>query len=175
MTHHKQNIPLPQMVKGYALRDDTENKFMCNLTATLLSGMLRIAVENSARTSPNSVYAIATESVNLLFLSVNMIWNRRQYCSCSRALYNHSNLYSKPCSVPVSQEYQHEFGTAEKYRIDLHEGDIRIDCCVLKKIFLGSSEIALFIYPYRRFLPAHLERTFLGKSISPRNRRPVSI
>ena len=90
VTHHKQNIPLPQMVKGYALRDDTENKFMCNLTATLLSGMLRIAVENSARTSPNSVYAIATESVNLLFLSVNMIWNRRQYCSCSRALYNHS-------------------------------------------------------------------------------------
>ena len=38
-------------------------------------------------------YAIATESVNLLFLSVNMIWNRRQYCSCSRALYNLSLIH----------------------------------------------------------------------------------
>lgn len=48
MAHHKQDVALPQRIKGCIFRENPANEFMRNLAATLLVGTLRITVENSA-------------------------------------------------------------------------------------------------------------------------------
>ena len=90
MAHHEQNVALLQVVKGCTFWKNTADKFMCDLTAAFLVGALWIAVDTLLRTSPNSVHSMDTGSVNSLPLSVRMIGNIRQNCSCSNVSYSHS-------------------------------------------------------------------------------------
>lgn len=90
MTHHEQDIALLQMVKGCTFGKNAPDKFVGDFTAAFLVRTLRIAIEDSARTSPSSVHSMETGSVNSLPLSVRMMGNNRQYCSCPRVSYSHS-------------------------------------------------------------------------------------
>lgn len=176
MAHHAQDVALLQMIKGCTLREDTANKLMRDLTAALLVRALRIAVEDS--TSHFSKLGVFNGYRVGKFTAPVCQYDREQATKLlvSKSLIQpFKNLCDRPCGIPVSQKCQHEIRVAEKYRkqylsaftafyrINLHDGSIRIGCRVFKEIFIGSAEVALLVYPYSRLFLAYLVANLLGQ------------
>lgn len=99
------------------------------------------------RTSPDAVHSMEAGSVNSLPLSVKIIGNSRQYCSCPMVSCSHSkNHCNRPCGVSFPQKCQHEIGVTKEHRnqhlaaltalhgIHFHNGNIRIGCCIFQEI-----------------------------------------
>lgn len=140
MAHHEQNVALLQRIKGCTLWKNTADKFMCNLTAPLLVGALRIAIENSApyltELSTLNGHRIGKfaapvrqdnwEQTAILFVPKGLIQPFKNFCD-------------RPCRIPISQKRQHEVRVSEEYgqqhfasfaplyRVNLHDGNIRED------------------------------------------------
>ena len=103
VAHHEQDVALLQIVKGRALWKDAADKLMCDLTAALLVGTLRIAVENSASHFAQ-FGALNGNGVSKLTASVSQYnWEQAAILFGSQRLIQpFKNLCDRPCGIPIS-------------------------------------------------------------------------
>lgn len=176
MTHHEQDIALLQMVKGCTFGKNAPDKFVGDFTAAFLVRTLRIAIEDSA-SYLSKFSAFNGNWVGKFTASVRQNDGKQSAVLLvpKSFVQPFKNLRNRPCRVPVPQKGQHEGGVAEEhckqhlatlaalYRIDFHDGNIRIGCGVFQKIFIGPAQVALLVYPYRGFPFAHLVADLSGQ------------
>ena len=157
------------MVKGCTFGKNAPDKFVGNLTAALLVRTLGITIEDSAAYF-SKLGTLNGDRVGKFTSSVSQ--NNREQAAIllmpNGFIQPFKNLCNRPRGVSFPQKSQHEIEVAEEHRkqhlaaltalhgINFYDGNIRIGCCIFQEIVVGSAQVVLLVYPYRRLPFAHL-------------------
>ena len=143
MAHHEQDIALLQVVKGCTFRKNAPDKFVGDLTATLLVRAPGITIEDSASYFSRRG-TLNGDRIGKFTSSVGQ-GNREQLAILLMSkgfMQPFKNLCDRPCGVSFPQKCQHEIGVTKEHRkqhlatltalhgIHFHNGNIRIGCCI---------------------------------------------